>query len=353
MGVTAFFLSTMSSTGSTGAHPDNTTSQVDPKSTANDPVTPHTGAPSTAAAADDDNDANPETTPYNFGAASHRAFHMKYERKDYDNFVKEDLATRVFIPSDDFLHVILHLPRDWRQDLTISALIQKVKADKQWKELWKAYKIQCSNPDETKLYHPHNSLCNRALDLIKNECPSEPEIGFYRQHPKRVKGTNAELCPDTITLLLSLFNSSQNNIADIETGGPKNSIGWPQLLQWLDFKLSKTTLDNGQYATRVLTAGKFLCFNSTYIKLNNLSTRQTRRIQWESLLVRSHLIIPEIRRVSVSWRDRNVNPTCLNKARDPGRRPERRRSKIQLHGVECRKRLNLSVCAICGKARMT
>ncbi|KAK0216734.1 hypothetical protein EDD85DRAFT_869395 [Armillaria nabsnona] len=96
------------------------------------------------------------------------------------------------------------------------------------------------------LYHPHSSLCNRALDLIKSDSPSEPDIV--------VKGTNANLSPDVITLLLSLFNSSQNNITDIEAGGPKNGIGWPQLLQWLDFKLSETTLDNGRYATRVLTA---------------------------------------------------------------------------------------------------
>ncbi|KAK0218288.1 hypothetical protein EDD85DRAFT_867011 [Armillaria nabsnona] len=251
MGVTAFFLSAMSSTDVTGDHPDSTTSNSKP--IPNNPVTPHNGVTSTVADAED-NVTKPKTTPYNLGAASHRAFHIKYDRKDYDNFIREDLATRVFIPSDDFLRVILHLPGDWRTDPTITALIEKVKSDEQWKKFWADYAAQCGQKDESMLYHPHSSLCNRALDLIKSDSPLEPDIGFYRQDPKVVKGTNANLSPDVITLLLSLFNSSQNNIRDIEAGGPKNSVGWPQLLQWLDFKLSETTLDNGRYATRVLTA---------------------------------------------------------------------------------------------------
>ncbi|KAK0476419.1 hypothetical protein IW261DRAFT_1367795 [Armillaria novae-zelandiae] len=253
MGVTAFFLSAMSSTDVTGAYPDSAT--LDSKPIPNNPVTPHNDATSTVADADDDV-SKPKTTPYNVGAASHRAFHMKYDRKDYDNFIREDLATRVFIPSDDFLRVILHLPGDWREDPSITSLIEKVKNDEQWKELWADYVTQCGQKDEKLLYRPHSSLCNRALNLIKIDSPSEPDIGFYRQDPKYVKGTNANLSPDVITLLLSLFNSSKNKIADIEAGGPTNSIGWPQLLQWLDFKLSETTLDNGRRATRVLTADK-------------------------------------------------------------------------------------------------
>ncbi|KAG7444798.1 uncharacterized protein BT62DRAFT_933850 [Guyanagaster necrorhizus] len=253
MVVAAFFLGAMSVSDLTGAR---SPSLDDPNPSSNVPFTPKNGAPSTSA---NDDETNPKTTPYNFGAASHRAFHMKYERKDYDNFIREDLESRVFIPSDDFLRVILHLPRDWRQDSTISALIKKVKADEQWKALWDDYKAECKTTDETNLYHPHNSLCNRALALIKDGTRSGPDIGFYRQDPQPVKGSNVDLKPDAITLLLSLFNSSQNNIEDIKTGGPKNNIGWPQLLQWLEFKLSFTTLDNGRYATRVLTAGKFLC----------------------------------------------------------------------------------------------
>ncbi|KAK0213999.1 hypothetical protein IW262DRAFT_289479 [Armillaria fumosa] len=253
MGVAAFFLSAMSPTDVTGAHPGNTT--LDSKPIPNNPVIPYEDATSTVPDADD-NVAKPKTTPYNNGAASHRAFHMKYDRKDYGNFIREDLATRVFIPSDDFLRVILHLPKDWRKDPSITSLIEKVKNDEQWKKLWADYVVQCGQTDEKLLYRPHSSLCNRALDLIKIDSPSEPDIGFYRQDPKYVKGTNANLSPDVITLLLSLFNSSKNKIADIEAGGPQNSIGWPQLLQWLDFKLSETTLDNGRHATRVLTADK-------------------------------------------------------------------------------------------------
>ncbi|KAK0209753.1 hypothetical protein IW262DRAFT_1498223 [Armillaria fumosa] len=252
MGVAAFFLSAISTNG-TGAHPDSTA--LDSKPIPNNLVTPYNDATSTVPDADD-NVANPKTTPYNIGAASYRAFHMKYDRKDYDNFIREDLLTRVFIPSDDFLRVILHLPGDWRKDPSITSLIEKVKNDEQWKKLWADYMVQCGQTDEKLLYRLHSSLCNRALDLIKIDFPSELDIGFYRQDPKYVKGTNANLSPDVITLLLSLFNSSKNKIADIEAGGPQNSIGWPQLLQWLDFKLSETTLDNGRNATRVLTADK-------------------------------------------------------------------------------------------------
>ncbi|KAG7444813.1 uncharacterized protein BT62DRAFT_1007838 [Guyanagaster necrorhizus] len=250
MVVAAFFLGAMSVSDLTGAR---STSLADPNPPPNVPFTPKNGAPSTSA---NDDETKLKTTPYNFGAASHRAFHMKYERKDYDNFIREDLELRVFIPSDDFLHVILHLPQDWRQDSTISALINKVKVDEQWKALWNDYKAECRMKDKTNLYHPHNSLCNRVLALIKDDSCSGPNIGFYRQDPQPIKWSNTDLKPDAITLLLSLFSSSKNNIEDIKTESPKNNIGWPQLLQWLEFKLSFTTLDNGRYATRALTAGK-------------------------------------------------------------------------------------------------
>ncbi len=174
----------MSSTGFTDTHPDNTKSPTDSKPTPSDPVTSHNGATSTAA---DDKDTNPGMTPYNFGATSHRAFHMKYDRKDYDNFIREDLATRVFIPSDDFLRVILHLPGDWRQDSSISALIRKVKDDEQWMSLWKVYKLKRGQTDEILLHHPHNSLCNRALDLITSDSPSATDNNFYRQAPNLSK----------------------------------------------------------------------------------------------------------------------------------------------------------------------
>ncbi|KAK0495122.1 hypothetical protein EDD18DRAFT_1170756 [Armillaria luteobubalina] len=224
----------MSPTDVTGAHPDNTT--LDSKPIPNNPVTPYNNATSIVPDADD-NVPKPKTTPLR-------------------NFIRDHLATRVFIPSDDFLCVILHLPGDWRKDSSITSFIEKVKNDEQWKKLWADYVVQCGQTDEKLLYRPHSRLCNRALDLIKIDSPSEPDIGFYRQGLKYVKGTNANLSPDVITLLLSLFNSSKNKIADIEAGGPQNSIGWPQLLQWVDFKLSKTTLDNGLNATRVLTADK-------------------------------------------------------------------------------------------------
>ncbi|KAK0193420.1 hypothetical protein F5146DRAFT_1134093 [Armillaria mellea] len=223
MGVAAFFLSATSSTDVTGAHLDSTTS--DSKPIPNNPVTPNNGATSTVADADDDV-AKPKMTPYNSGAA-------------------KDLATRVFIPSDDFPRVILHLPEDWRKDPSITALIEKVKNDEQWKKFWADYVAYCVQKDELMSYRPHSSLCNRATDLITSDFPSEPDIGFYRQDPKGDKRTNASLSPDVITLLLSLFNSSENKITDIEAGGLKNSIGWPQLFA--------TTLDNGRYATRVLT----------------------------------------------------------------------------------------------------
>ncbi|KAG7444076.1 uncharacterized protein BT62DRAFT_1008281 [Guyanagaster necrorhizus] len=149
--------------------------------------------------------------------------------------------------------VVSNLPRVMSRffhPTAISTLTSKEKnrardGRRRWKTLRNDYKDECRTKDETNLYHPHNGLCNRA---IKDDSPSGPEIGFYRQDSQPVKGSNADLKPDA--------NSSQNNIEDIKTAGPKNSTGWPQLLQWLEFKLSVTTLDNGQYATGVLTADK-------------------------------------------------------------------------------------------------
>ncbi|KAK0493922.1 hypothetical protein EDD18DRAFT_1107444 [Armillaria luteobubalina] len=141
MGVTAFFLSDISSADVT-AHPDSTTSDFKP--IPNNTVIPYNGVTSTIADTDDDI-SKPKTTLYNIGAASHNAFHMKYDQEDYDNFIREDLATRVFIPSDDFLRVILHLPGDWRKDPSITSLIEKMKNDEQWKEFWADYVLDLNN----------------------------------------------------------------------------------------------------------------------------------------------------------------------------------------------------------------
>ncbi|KAK0193444.1 hypothetical protein F5146DRAFT_1118981 [Armillaria mellea] len=126
-----------------------------------------------------------------------------------------------------------------------------------------------------------------AIDLITSDSPSEPGIGIYRQDPKGDKGTNANLSPDVITLVLSLFNSFKTKITDIEAGGPKNSIGWPQLLQWIGFKLSKTTLDNGRYATRVLTTDKMDPMGKVFNSKGSLPPRDPEGEEAESECLRT------------------------------------------------------------------
>ncbi len=188
-------------------------------------------------------------TPGNRGPSSQFDFKEHYHRRSVDVYVDEDLkSSRVFLPTDIFLHVLLGLPKDWQSDKALKSLIDKVLNDTTYRIRRNRYKrisLQRSIQHEKLLYDDYLDMCNIATGIFVKEDGSDESksLWSYRQDPKYLFGSNADRSPDGMTVFQSLWEGSGNEMRTNE--GPQKNFGWPQGQYFIDWKRFRKSVDRG------------------------------------------------------------------------------------------------------------
>lgn len=174
-----------------------------------------------------------QNTPHRRGSATRALLdttgQAKYQKADYDDYVKEDLRThRVFVDVEQFMRVVLRLPEDWRTSL--KDVVERVRGDAAFSECLFAYRTKCNQPGpvESKLYALRADMNNRAMEVIEDHYKSQPLIRYYRNDPQKLYGgvlNKKNLSPDLLELSESMFTSS-GNVDNVESQGPKKYPFW-------------------------------------------------------------------------------------------------------------------------------
>lgn len=85
---------------------------------------------------------------------------------EYDEYIREDLKSRVFVDFEVFLKSALHVPSDWKT--LWGPAIEAVKGDNTFMESIQDYYGQCNKPGphQSTFYKPLMSTTNAVLDVI-------------------------------------------------------------------------------------------------------------------------------------------------------------------------------------------
>ena len=155
----------------------------------------------------------PKNTPSNRGSAAR----MKqegdtdrvdgYKRSDYDDYIREDLNSRVFVDFEVFLKSVLHVPHDWKT--LWGPAIEAIKADGKFIGHHEKYCDLCGKRGtvEKSFYGPLMETANAVIDVLsRNEfggiSPGSPQH-YHVNDPKRLQGgvmNWANLSPDLVVL---------------------------------------------------------------------------------------------------------------------------------------------------------
>jgi hypothetical protein len=154
----------------------------------------------------------PQSTPGSRGSAAVKNLEGDtgrvegYDRGDYDDYITEDLESRVFVDFEVFLHSALHVPRDW--ETKWGPAIEAVKADEGFIGHHKAYRKLCeASTTLEKLYY--EPLVASADAILRVVSPSKfdgisgtPQYYRVSRNDKLRGGVmnKAHLSPDLVVL---------------------------------------------------------------------------------------------------------------------------------------------------------
>ena len=110
----------------------------------------------------------PGVTPLSHGS-SIRDQVDSYDRGDYEDYVREDLRSRVFVDFEVFMEYVLHVPKDWSTQW--ESVIETIKADPTFLGNLEGYRECCNN---------RTSLEESFYDPTKNHAPAS-----VRSHGKK------------------------------------------------------------------------------------------------------------------------------------------------------------------------
>ena len=175
----------------------------------------------------------------------------KYNRGDYDDYVREDLKSRVFVDFDVLLKSVLHAPDDWKTRWGL--VIEAVKADQKFAKLHEDYCKDCENGNlkEDLFYEPLKETTNAILAVLTRTPFKATPCGipqyFHVNDPKKLRGgvfSKANLTPDLITLHEDCHPSE---------GG---TLHWANPLHVLEVKRSDNSISDGTGMPNLVVDGK-------------------------------------------------------------------------------------------------
>lgn len=194
-------------------------------------------------------------TPGNYGAALRPKVEGNtdrddgYARDDYEEYVREDLNSRVFVDFEVFLKSVLHVPPDWRTKW--KEMIDGVKAGDEFVAHHGEYCRQCEirNSLEEPFYEPLMKTANAALDVVTqlSDDGASGNPQYYRVNSETtLRGgvTNKHnLAPDLVVLHEEVPSSTQG-------------LHWANALHVLEVKPHDGAICDGERLVRLVVDGK-------------------------------------------------------------------------------------------------
>jgi hypothetical protein len=175
----------------------------------------------------------------------------KYTRGDYDDYVREDLRSRVFVDFEVFMMHVLHVPKDWKTRW--KPAIEAVGVNEEFKAHLEAYCRLCDSPTslEELFYEPLVDISTAALrvlsgsnfDGISSGIPQHYQVNASR----KVEGgifNRAGLSPDLVVLHKDCDPTEKQN------------IHWANILHVLEVKPSGNTICDGTNIPRLVVNSK-------------------------------------------------------------------------------------------------
>jgi hypothetical protein len=175
----------------------------------------------------------------------------KYNRGEYDDYVREDLKSRVFVDFDVLLKSVLHAPDDWKTRW--GPAIEAVKADQEFAKLHEEYCKYCEdgNLKEDQFYEPLKETTNAILAVLTRSPFDAMSFGIpqylHVNDPKRLRGgvfSKANLTPDLITLHKECHPSKGK------------TLHWANPLHILEVKRSDNSISDGTGMPNLVVDGK-------------------------------------------------------------------------------------------------
>jgi len=173
-----------------------------------------------------------------------------YDCADYDEYIREDLGSRVFVDFDVFMKRVLHVPDDWKTRW--GPVIDAVKANAEFSQSHERYCELCEEIGTLdKFYQVLTDTTNAILNVVSGfnfeGIPSKEPHQHYRVNdPKHVRGGVMNKMGLSSDLVLVHENFHKKNPA----------VHWANPLQVLEVKPYDNALCDGTTVPRLIVDGK-------------------------------------------------------------------------------------------------
>jgi len=171
-----------------------------------------------------------------------------YNRDDYEDYVDEDLKSRVFVDFGVFMKCVLDVPKDWNTQW--KSVIDAVKADPNFGKHHKEYFEYCDGPGkrEAPLYEPLAEMANTILDVCSKLGVTGSGIrqAYHVNSTKKLQGgifNKADLSPDLVVL---------HEDCDPDS----NNLHWANALHVLEVKPYGNAICDGKDMPRLIVDGE-------------------------------------------------------------------------------------------------
>ena len=177
----------------------------------------------------------------------------KYDCADYEDYIREDLGSRVFVDFEVFMKRVLHVPEDWKTKWRPA--IDAVKADAKFNQHHKKYCDLCEKTGtlEEHFYPDLTATANAVLGVLSESnfegIPSGERQYYHVNNPTHLKGGVMDkkgLSPDVIVLH-----------KDRRMPSPEAStVHWTNPLHILEVKPYDSAVSDGTKIPRLVVGGK-------------------------------------------------------------------------------------------------
>ena len=172
-----------------------------------------------------------------------------YTRDDYDDYIREDLRSRVFVDFEVFMKHVLHVPDDWKTKW--GPAVDAVKADRNFEQHLEGYGKHCNDSSalDVSFYDPLVDTANAALDVLSRF--NGISLGIpqccWVNDPKELRGK--------VFIKTNLFPNMVALYKDCEHPG-EESFNWANHLHILEARPFGVALCDGRNMPRLVVNGK-------------------------------------------------------------------------------------------------
>ena len=177
----------------------------------------------------------------------------KYDRGDYEGYIREDLSSRVFVDFEVFMKRVLHVPNNWKTRWRKA--IGAVERDQKFKQHHQEYCRLCNEggTQEKDFYPELMEMANAVLVVVsqprfENIIPTGQRQYYHINDPNHLRGgmmSKKGLSPDLVLLHGGHPTPDKNT-----------SLHWANPLHVVEVKPSDNALSDGTNMPRLVVGGK-------------------------------------------------------------------------------------------------